>query len=164
MRGVYTTNAYRRGSERRTLHLGLDLFLEAGTPVRAPLDGVVHSFANNAAPFDFGPCVVLEHRVDDAQGPLVFHTLYGHLGLESLVGLRPGGRISAGEPFATLGDAAVNGGWPPHLHLQIVLDMLGARGDFFGSCFPSERDFWLALCPDPNLLARIPAAVFPLRA
>ena len=33
--------------EPRTLHLGIDIWGNAGTPVFAPLDGVVHSFAFN---------------------------------------------------------------------------------------------------------------------
>lgn len=164
-RPVYESAAYRhRGNDRdewRTVHLGLDVFLPAGTPVHAPLDGVVHSFADNAAPFDYGPCIVLEHRVEDEIGELRFHTLYGHLSASSLAGLAVGQAVRKGESFATLGDFPVNGNWPPHLHLQIVLDMLGRRGDFIGSCLPSERPLWLSLCPDPNRIARVPEELFP---
>src|SRR5262249_28545160 len=39
-------------SEWRTIHLGIDLFAEPGTPLHAPLEGVVHTLANNAAPLD----------------------------------------------------------------------------------------------------------------
>lgn len=164
-RPVYASEAYRhRGDERdewRTVHLGLDLFLPEGTPVLAPLEGTVHSFADNAAPFDYGPCVVLEHRVADERGPLCFHTLYGHLSRESLGGLEVGAVVRRGAELATLGDVAVNGNWPPHLHLQIVLDMLDGQGDFIGSCRPSERPLWLSLCPHPNLVARLPEELFP---
>jgi len=164
-RPVYSSEAYRhRGDERdewRTVHLGLDIFLSAGTPVAAPLEGIVHSFADNAAPFDYGPCIVLEHRVEDERGPFTFHTLYGHLSRESLAGLEPGAIVRRGERLASLGDFPVNGNWPPHLHLQLVVDMLDGRGDFIGSCRPSERPLWLSLCPDPNLVARVPAELFP---
>jgi 4-aminobutyrate aminotransferase-like enzyme/Ser/Thr protein kinase RdoA (MazF antagonist) len=166
-RPVYASAAYRhRGDERdewRTVHLGLDIFLPAGTPVFAPLAGTVHSFADNAAPFDYGPCIVLEHRVEDDRGPLRFHTLYGHLSRESLGGLAAGAEVRKGQPLATLGDFPVNGNWPPHLHLQVILDMLDGAGDFIGSCRPSERPLWLSLCPDPNLVARVPASLFPPR-
>jgi hypothetical protein len=51
-RALYLTDAFATGShptdERRTVHIGLDLFIEAGAAVCAPLDGVVHSFANRA--------------------------------------------------------------------------------------------------------------------
>src|SRR5262249_48939341 len=36
--------------ERRTIHLGIDLFAGPGSAIYAPLDGTVHALANNAAP------------------------------------------------------------------------------------------------------------------
>ena len=33
-------------TERRSIHLGVDLYLQSGTPVYAPLTGKVHSFRN----------------------------------------------------------------------------------------------------------------------
>src|SRR5438094_1116016 len=108
------------GEECRTIHLGVDLFAPAGTPVHAPLDGVVHAFADNAAPLDYGPAIILQH----ATGAEPFYTLYGHLSRESLDGLRVGQRIARGDRFAAIGTAGVNGGWPPHLHLQLIVDLL----------------------------------------
>jgi 4-aminobutyrate aminotransferase-like enzyme/Ser/Thr protein kinase RdoA (MazF antagonist)/murein DD-endopeptidase MepM/ murein hydrolase activator NlpD len=143
------------GSEWRSVHIGLDIFLDPGSPVLAPLDGAVHSFANNAARCDYGPCIILEHRVPD--GP-PFYTLYGHLSEDSLAGLAAGKPVRKGERIGAVGTYPANGDWPPHLHFQIVTDMLGMRGDFPGSCRPSQRDVWLSLSPDPNLIARIPAA------
>ncbi len=164
-RPIYGGESFRlHGNDRdewRTVHLGVDIFLPAGAAVYAPLDGVVHSFANNAARFDYGPCIVLEHSIADDQGPIRFHTLYGHLSAESLAHLAVGQRVRRGDRLATLGDFPINGNWPPHLHLQIVLDMLGRSGDFDGSCAPSQRPVWLSLCPDPNLLAQVPEALLP---
>ncbi len=142
------------GPEWRTIHLGLDLFVEPGSPVFAPLDAVVHSFANNAAPLDYGPTIVLEHRAANGAS---FYTLYGHLSEESLEGLAPGKTVRRGEQIARVGESRVNGGWPPHLHFQIVLDMLDRKGDSPGVARPGERGLWLELSPDPNLIARIPA-------
>ena len=150
--------------ESRTVHLGLDVFLDAGSPVRAPFDGEVHSFANNAARFDYGPCIILKHAVKDASGDLVFHTLYGHLSPDSLNGLSRGQTVKKGDIIGRLGGTDVNGGWPPHLHLQIITDMLGMQGDFPGACSPSQRPVWLSLSPDPNLIAGIPADFFPDQA
>jgi 4-aminobutyrate aminotransferase-like enzyme/Ser/Thr protein kinase RdoA (MazF antagonist) len=164
-RPVYASDAFRhRGNDRdewRTVHLGLDVFLPASSPVFTPLDGVVHSVADNAARFDYGPTIVLTHTVEDEHGPLTFHTLWGHLSRASLAGLAEGQPVRAGEPLATLGSYPENGDWAPHLHLQIVLDMFDRRGDFIGSCRPSQRRLWTTLCPDPNLLARVPAALLP---
>jgi len=146
------------GPERRTLHLGLDLFMEAGTPVCAPLAGVVHSCADNVGEQDYGPTLILEHRVE---GDLTFFTLYGHLSRASLAEVAPGKAIAAGERIGWIGERAVNGNWPPHLHFQIVLDLMGHVGEFPGVGLARQRDFWCALCPDPNLIVRVPAEKFP---
>ena len=162
-RQVYTADQFVMDfdemPERRTIHLGLDIFLPAGSPVYAPLEGTVHSFQNNTQPMDYGPCIILEHAVDDSA--LVFYTLYGHLSVESLTGLYEGKRIGKGERFAALGDPSVNGGWPPHLHFQIVADMLGNKGDFPGVGGPGLRNVWLSLSPDPNAIVGVPAGAFP---
>lgn len=138
--------------ERRSVHLGIDLFVEAGTVVSAPLSARVHSFADNATLGNYGPTVILEHKIDG----VVFFSLYGHLGGGSLHDLQLRQRIDAGEQFATIGDLHENGGWPPHLHFQLMTDMLGNTGDFPGVAAPSERDRFLRICPDPNLVLGIP--------
>ena len=165
-RPIYTSDLYRvssnDGYEQRTVHLALDLFMEIGSPIYAPLDGVVHSFANNAAAQDFGPTIILQHTVRNQAGNyLTFYTLYGHLTIDTLAGLYEGKPITRGTPFAWVGDAVVNGGWPPHLHFQIIADMLGKNGEFPGVARPSERDVWLSLSPDPNLIAGIPVPCAP---
>ena len=145
-------------AEYRTIHIGLDLFAQVGTPVLAPLDGVVHAFADNRQPLDYGPVIVLRHETDDGTE---FFTLYGHLSRKSMDGLEVGLVITAGDRIATLGPAAVNGGWTPHLHFQIITDILDLGTDFPGVARPSQRAVWRALCPDPNLIARVPADRFP---
>jgi 4-aminobutyrate aminotransferase-like enzyme/Ser/Thr protein kinase RdoA (MazF antagonist) len=147
--------------EHRTIHIGLDLFAVAGTPVYAPLDGIVHAFNDNNAAQDYGPVIILAHATDDGTP---FFTLYGHLSRESLRGLAVGQRVTAGQQIATMGTPAVNVGWTPHLHLQIITDLLGLETDFPGVARPSQRRIWTALCPDPNLLARVPAGRFPAEA
>jgi 4-aminobutyrate aminotransferase-like enzyme/Ser/Thr protein kinase RdoA (MazF antagonist)/murein DD-endopeptidase MepM/ murein hydrolase activator NlpD len=163
---VYTSDAFltegNDGPEARTVHLGLDLFLPAGARVFAPLAGVVHSFRDNAAALDYGPTVILRHVVDD--GRLTFFTLYGHLDRESVAWLQSGQPIPAGSPVGRVGDPGVNGGWPPHLHFQVVTDLLEQQGDFPGVARPSQRSVWKSLSPDPNLIARIPAERFPVAA
>src|SRR5215472_3901210 len=145
-------------AERRTIHLGIDLFVEPGTPLRAPLDGVVHTLANNAAPFDYGPLVIVRHETTDAEE---FFTLYGHLTTQTLEKLKVGQRILRGEEFAQVGTSSENGGWPPHLHFQIILDLLDLGDDFPGVAYASQRTVWTSLSPDPNLLLAIPAERFP---
>ena len=165
-RQVYTAGQFALDCdempERRTIHLGMDVFMPAGSPVHAPLAGKVHSFRNNTQPLDYGPCIILEHTAEDAEGSAqTFYTLYGHLSVESLAGLYEGKQIEKGGRFASLGDSTVNGGWPPHLHFQIVTDMLGNRGDFPGVGGPGQRNVWLSLSPDPNVILGVPSGAFP---
>jgi 4-aminobutyrate aminotransferase-like enzyme/Ser/Thr protein kinase RdoA (MazF antagonist) len=144
--------------ERRTVHLGIDLFASPGTPIHALLDGVVHAVAVNTAPLDYGPLVILRHATGDG---VEFFTLYGHLAREAFDALQPGQRVARGQPFAQIGSAHENGGWAPHLHFQIILDLLDHRSDFPGVAPASQRAVWTSLSPDPNLLLGIPAERFP---
>lgn len=144
--------------ERRTLHLGIDLFATAGTPIHAPLAGVVHALHDNATRHDYGPVVILRHQTDEG---LDFFTLYGHLGNECLSQLHVGQALAAGATFATIGAPPNNGDWPPHLHLQIITDLLELDHDFPGVAAPRQAALWTSLSPDPNLLLGIPAAHFP---
>ena len=146
--------------ERRTIHMGLDLFAPAGTPVHAPLEGVVHAFANNAVPQDYGPVIILRHETGEGE---VFFTLYGHLSRASLDGLTPGRRIARGERFAWIGEPGENVGWSPHLHLQIITDLMGLGTDFPGVGPASQRSVWRSLSPDPNVIVGVPASRFPAR-
>ncbi len=163
LRLLYASRMFARTSaptsERRTLHIGLDLFADAGTKICAPLEGTVAGFANNTEKLDYGPVIVLRHELDDA----VFHTLYGHLSVESLQNKKIGQVIQKGEGFATLGAAPINGDWPPHLHLQILVDALSLNHnsdlltDFPGVAYPNERDVFKIICPDPNLILGLDA-------
>jgi murein DD-endopeptidase MepM/ murein hydrolase activator NlpD len=151
MSPVFSANS--DGSEARTLHLGVDLWLSAGSSVHAALPGRVHSCQDNAAFGDYGPTILLEHWLDSG----LFYTLYGHLARESLTASPVGRVLEAGELLGWLGAPEVNVGWPPHLHFQIITDLLDYIGDYPGVCKPSEAQQWLSRCPDPNLLLRIPA-------
>jgi peptidoglycan LD-endopeptidase LytH len=114
----------------------------------APLDGIVHSYAFNNAYGDYGATIILTHNLDGR----TFHTLYGHLSLNSLKNLHEGQNIKRGDVFAEFGIPFENGQWPPHLHFQIILDMQGMKGDYPGVCAYAERANYLANCPDPDLI------------
>jgi len=141
---------------RRTVHIGIDLFLAAGAPVMAPLDGVVVASLVNEGRLDYGPTLILEHEPEPG---LRFRTLYGHLTGDSLDLSPVGRRVAAGERIAAIGDYPGNGDWPPHLHFQIVADMLGREGEFPGVCAPDERRTWCSICPDPNLMLGVDEAL-----
>jgi 4-aminobutyrate aminotransferase-like enzyme/Ser/Thr protein kinase RdoA (MazF antagonist) len=144
--------------ERRTIHLGLDLFLDAGSNVRSPLAAVVAVLADNRAPLDYGPVVILRHETEDGDP---FFTLFGHLSRESIRTLSVGQKVRQGEVFARIGTVEENGGYPPHLHLQIIADLLELNENFPGVAAASQRAIWTSFSPDPNLLLGIPAERFP---
>lgn len=130
----------------RTIHMGIDLFCAAGTPVHAPLDGIVEHLANNAQELDYGPLVILRHGSEPGTD---FFTLYGHLSLDTLTRLSVGQHVSAGEEIATVGTPPGNGNWPPHLHFQRINDLVDLGVDFPGVASRRDRDYWLALSPSP---------------
>ncbi|MBX0329221.1 aminotransferase class III-fold pyridoxal phosphate-dependent enzyme, partial [Oscillochloris sp. ZM17-4] len=144
-------------AERRTIHLGVDLWVAAGTPVCAPLDGVVHIVAENAAPLDYGPLLILRHQTSEGDS---FYTLYGHLAGDAL-DMRVGQDVRAGQQIASVGPPPRNGDWPPHLHLQIITDLLGRDADFPGVALASQRATWLSLSPDPTVLLDLPKNLLP---
>jgi len=145
-RPLYASPIFRReGEEPRTVHLGVDIWVPPGTAVAAPMDGRVHSLQDNDAPLDYGPTVILEHVLDEVP----FWTLYGHLARHTLFQLETGTPVPAGFPFAVVGDPSENGGWPPHLHFQLIADIGAFEGDFPGVARRSEAEEWLARCPDP---------------
>jgi 4-aminobutyrate aminotransferase-like enzyme/Ser/Thr protein kinase RdoA (MazF antagonist) len=147
------------GNERRTIHLATDIFIEKGTPVFSIYDGKIHSFQDNAKSLDNGPTIVIEHT----PSPDIprFYILYSHLTRDSLNGISVGQSVKKGEQIGTVGEYPENGGWPSHLHFQLITDMLDREGDFFGVAPPSKREVWLSICPDSNLILRIPDSLFP---
>jgi murein DD-endopeptidase MepM/ murein hydrolase activator NlpD len=158
-RSVYATDQFADSAspERRTFHLGIDVFAPAMTPVHAPLPGKVAFVTYNADPLDYGNTLILRH---DADGT-VFHTLYGHLAgtLPGLVAV--GDQVAPGQLVGHLGDWHENGGWAAHIHFQIMSDLLEQTGgNFFGVGHESLWDVWQSICPDPNLILRLPADRF----
>ena len=138
-------------SDERNIHIGLDLWINESAPVYAALDGKIHSFQNNTALGDYGPTLILQHEIDG----FTFHTLYGHLSLDSLKDKKIGAFVSKGEQIATLGLPPINGDYAPHLHFQIIIDMENKTGDYPGVCSLKTLAFYLKNCPDPNLLLKI---------
>src|SRR5690606_25662489 len=144
-------NLYKRSElfqdADRDIHIGLDIWTKSGTPVLAVLDGEVHSFDYNAGIGNYGPTIILKHKL----APATFYTLYGHLAIESIEDIEIGHKFTQGEKIATLGDASVNGDYAPHLHFQIIKDIEDNFGDYPGVCSKSDLKFYLENCPDPNL-------------
>ncbi|MCU0321251.1 MAG: peptidoglycan DD-metalloendopeptidase family protein [Chitinophagaceae bacterium] len=151
-RTIYARSEVFDGTkEPRRIHLGIDVWGKAGTPVFAPIGGMIHSFAFNNQFGDYGATIILQHQLEGVQ----FHTLYGHLSLASIEHLQEGKYVSQGELLAHFGEPHENGNWPPHLHFQIIEDMDLKEGDYPGVCALSEREKYVKNCPDANLILQM---------
>jgi len=139
---------------RRTRHIAVDLFAPAGTAIYAPLAGQVTQARWIPDRFDYGGLVILRHRTDAGES---FETLYGHLSRASVEALAPDQAIAAGESFAVLGEPHENGGWPPHVHVQLLMEDISPAGDTpQGSVAPGEYVARSALNPCPAALLNLP--------
>jgi len=151
-RAIYRRSAVFATAEAdfRNIHLGIDIWTKAGAPIFAPLDGKIHSFQDNSGFGNYGATIILEHELDGKK----LYSLYGHLLLSNLKDLELGQKVRSGELLAQVGPFPENGDWPPHLHFQLIRDLMGNVGDFPGVCSKREIDIYTTICPDPNLILR----------
>ncbi|MGB8859515.1 MAG: aminotransferase class III-fold pyridoxal phosphate-dependent enzyme [Ilumatobacteraceae bacterium] len=162
-RSCYAGEQFRTDApEPRSVHTGIDLFIADGTPVHAMLPGTVESVVDNDLAYDYGPTVVLRHVTGDGTP---FWVLYGHLARRTLTHVHAGQEVVAGDVVGFIGDHTVNGGWAPHVHLQIMTDLMadperGFDGNFEGAGEPSRMAIWKSIVPDANLLVRLAPETF----
>jgi murein DD-endopeptidase MepM/ murein hydrolase activator NlpD len=151
-RGIYQRSSYFNQQtdlkDERNIHLGVDLWIKAGTSVHAAFEGKIHSFQNNTNFGDYGPTIILQHTFQN----LTFYTLYGHLSLNSIENIYAGMAIKQGDKIAELGTSDVNGDYPPHLHFQVILDIENSVGDYPGVCSVNQLAFYKENCPDPTII------------
>jgi len=151
-RPLYTSTEFdtigNNGRESRTIHLGVDFWLPAQTPVHALFTGEIAACYNNAGNKLYGGLIILKHTVQNFE----FYTLYGHLSLESVTNKKIGETIKKGDCIGYLGNRIENGNWVPHLHFQVMLSLLNFENDFPGVASFNEIDVWRSMCPNPNLL------------
>ena len=146
--GSPTTLFNEDSAESRTIHLGIDIWGPAKTPVYLPVNGVVHSFAFNDHFGDYGATIIMQHQLNG----YTFYTLYGHVSLADLDHLQAGQPFTSGETIAHFGEPFENGNWPPHLHFQLICDMESRQGDYPGVCTPSETANYARNCPNPDIV------------
>lgn len=150
-RGIYNRSSYFNNNNpetERNIHLGLDLWIAAGTTVLSAFNGKIHSVKDNTNYGDYGPTIILEHEL----AGFCFYTLYGHLSRESIINIKIGAKVSQGDIIAQLGKAEVNGDYAPHLHFQIIKDLQGNFGDYPGVCSFKDFEFYKANTINPELV------------
>jgi len=157
-RPIYTGKAFGGSSAAprvppRTHHIGVDITVPAGTVLYAPLAGTIWTVGNAAEQFDYGGYIVLKHQIPSGE---YFYSLYGHLAPSSLKDFGVGDRVDAGSRLAKIGAYEENGGWWPHLHLQLMTEQPATEGTPPGACegilFPSAR----SLYPNPAAILNLP--------
>lgn len=146
-RVIYTQPLFQGGEPggARTLHVGIDLGGPEGTAVHAFADGEVIHAGVNAAAGDYGPTLVTAHTLDGRP----VHALFGHLSAASLARSPVGRRFAAGDVLGWLGGEAENGGWPPHVHVQLAWER-PETFDLPGAVRPADREAALRRFPDPR--------------
>ncbi|WP_288956441.1 aminotransferase class III-fold pyridoxal phosphate-dependent enzyme [uncultured Polaribacter sp.] len=154
-RALYTSTEYdtigNYGRQSRSIHLGIDFWLPANTPVHALFDGEIVIAVNDEGDKEYGGLIVLKHELKE----LTFYTLYGHNTIESVQQHAIGDLIKKGEQVTVLANYPENGNWAPHLHFQVMLSLLEYKNDFPGVGYFHQIDVWKSICPNPNLLFKL---------
>jgi len=154
--GMYTTELFQG---KRDHHVGLDLGAPAGTAVHAFEEGTVYETGINDQDGSYGPTLITEHCLalptkpggDTYEGVNKFWVLYGHLNWESIKHHQSGDAFGKGALLATMGAEDENGGWPPHVHVQISTKK-PLLCDMPGVVHQDKRDAALEQYLDPRLI------------
>lgn len=153
-RAIYKRSGHFNQQDKETernIHLGIDLWVEAGTKDLAVCDGEIHSFNDNNNFGDYGPTIILKHSTSGNE----FYSLYGHLSRNSLKEINVGQKVKRGEAIGKLGLPEENGDYAPHLHFQLIKNLGEYQGDYPGVCAKKDREYFMENCPNPNLLLKI---------
>lgn len=131
----------------RNVHIGIDIWTEAGESVYSFYEGEVAYKQDNNQPGDYGPTIIIKYDLDDR----ALYALYGHLSRPSLSTVSVGDCITRGQKIGELGESDVNGGWAPHLHFQLSVEDPG-QADMPGVVAPDNREEALKIYPDPRIV------------
>ncbi|SDR12597.1 aminotransferase class III-fold pyridoxal phosphate-dependent enzyme [Pseudovibrio sp. Tun.PSC04-5.I4] len=156
-RSVYSSDFFQSRfieGERRRNHLGFDLFLPAGSRVHAPMESRVRSVVIETDLLGYGCMIALEHKTDCGQP---FVSLWGHMAHEAASRLKTGDVLHAGDTVGYLGADDENGGWAPHLHLQLSTDVSLNAEEILGVGEENYLDVWGDLFPSAIDFAGLPA-------
>jgi len=130
-------------ADQRFIHLGLDVIIDLGTSLHAPLDATVAEVGYESGEGNYGGFVLLQHECAKFE---TFYSFYGHLCKNRLPA--SGTHCRAGEPFAEIGDFHENGNWFHHTHIQVITQEGLNQGYLSkGYCSVSDLKNINELCP-----------------
>ncbi len=142
--GMYNQELF---SGQRDIHVGIDIAAPVGTPIYAFAPGTIFLFDYNSASGDYGYTLITEHVIEKQK----FYVLWGHLSQKSVENKICGQGFDRGDVIAWVGDKHENGGWNPHLHIQLSL-IAPEKADLPGVVNEKDRARALEIYPDPRLI------------
>lgn len=111
--------SYETGAENDGSHIGVDIRVPVGTPIRSIANGIVERVANDAS--GFGLLIVIRHpHAPDPDNPEyenVLHSAYAHLSAQYV---QEGDVVQKGQEIGLSGKTGFATG--PHLHFQVDRD------------------------------------------
>lgn len=114
-----------------SIHLGVDYVVPEGTPVHLPADGLLcYTEPDNGEDCGWG-------------GKAIYHCAGGYVIFGHLMDIqgRPGDLRKKGKEIGRVAPPSKNGGWFPHLHLQIIRKF-EHNSDGYGPLTPTiEQDY-----------------------
>lgn len=116
---VGNMGSYATGAEGGGDHVGVDIRVPIGTPVRSIANGVVEQVRDD--PYGYGKFIVIRHPhmpdPDHAGTETVLHSIYAHLSDQSVAA---GEIVAKGQRIGLSGQTGFATG--PHLHFQVDRD------------------------------------------
>lgn len=134
-------------ADLRDIHVGVDIGAPLGTPVHAFYEGEIFMVGYNSLPLDYGYTIITKHVLDGED----LYVLHGHLNKKSIEGKVSMQRIFKGEVLGWIGDKTENGGWNPHVHIQLSL-VRPTKCDLPGVVSDKNIKEALLIYPDPRLI------------
>jgi len=142
---MYTADQYKEVSGQRDIHMGIDIAAPIGTAVHAFFDGEIFLTGYNSLPLDYGYTIITKHILDGID----LYCLLGHLSKQSIDGKLSGQKIEAGQILGWVGSKSENGGWNPHVHVQLSLEK-PEKCDLPGVVAAEDLEHSLKIYPDPR--------------
>jgi len=138
-------------ADKRFIHLGLDVIVDLGTPLHAPLDAIVAESGYESGEGNYGGYVLLKHESPSFE---TFYSFYGHLRKDRLPAA--GKAFPAGAAFAEIGNFHENGNWFHHTHIQVITHK-GLEMGYASKGYCTENDLVQMndLCPSPIPIFKI---------
>lgn len=133
--------------DQRDIHIGIDIGAPVGTPIHAFYDGEIFMTTYNSLPLDYGYTLITRHILDGVE----LFVLHGHLSRKSIEGKKNHQKFSKGDVLGWIGDKSENGGWNPHVHIQLSREK-PSKCDMPGVVSEVDLESALKKYPDPRLI------------